>query len=586
MADESTSRRVEVHESGGRIPGDDDWETQRGSVFDATVVETTTRTWTNDGESTETQSTVERDLRVRVVVEARTAPIAGVPNADLDGPLSNAADRATVRVVEDAGGVRGAARSAALDGSTSRTATARAAPTVDRDRLVQDLGERREWTRNVSVTVPGPALGAGRVNPPALLREELESREDELLGESGTGPSERAVRASRIAYLDAVDDRLASASNGYDEVNAGLQRRMNAHLDEERLDGALAAHRMANRGRGNAPSDPAGDLALSVETKPGYLPTKAVRQDRMDVDGGCTVHPLSTRNVNVFASPHGQVAGSVVESSPVPGSRGVSLATAGETLASDGELSVDDRQALEREAARATAHVRCELVAELVEAGIDEEDARSALVRDVSTATEALLLANGTTVERAAASLGGEHVSENRLRDGLDRTLQDALRDEAARPAPPPANEVDQFARNQARDELEQSIASGFGEVTGRGKERLLGERMGSLPAGLPIVPVPGFWYATANVWFVETTGTHERFVVRADRGDPTGQTTYIRDDRTVELEHGDRQVRLGTAERVSFSTETAVVVVVPPGGSGVGDTNGVVDERSPGWGD
>ncbi|WP_336361091.1 DUF7286 family protein [Haladaptatus sp. ZSTT2] len=43
---------------------------------------------------------------------------------------------------------------------------------------------------------------------------------------------------------------------------------------------------------------------------------------------------------------------------------------------------------------------------------------------------------------------------------------------------------------------------------------------------------------------------------------------------------------RFGRAPRVSFSVETAVAVVVPPGGTGVGDIDGNADERSAGWGD
>ena len=58
----------------------------------------------------------------------------------------------------------------------------------------------------------------------------------------------------------------------------------------------------------------------------------------------------------------------------------------------------------------------------------------------------------------------------------------------------------------------------------------------------------------------------------------------YLRDGRTVRLRHDGESRRLGTAERISFRTETVVVVVVPPGKRGVGDTDGVVDERSPGW--
>lgn len=582
--EESTVRGVELAESSGRVPHRDGWKTRRGSVFDATVIEKTTHTWANDGERVETESTVERDLRVRVAVVARTEPIDDVPAATLDGELSNAADRAAERALEDAGGLRGAARSAALGEPKNETAEATAEPAVDRDRLVDDLRGRRERTRNVTVSVPAPALGVGRANPPAMLREELASREAELLGRSGTSPSERAGRASRVAYLEAVDARLATAAERYAEVSDGIEDEVTGYLDEERLDGALAAHRMAERGDADDLSDPAGDLSLAVETTPGYLPTKAVSYDRMDLEGDCTVHPLATRNLNVFTSPHAQIAESIVERPPVVGSDRVDLETAAETLAARDGLSAFERRALEREVAAANAHVRCELVAVMVEAGVPERTARATLEKDVTSADEALALANGTTSRQAAATLGGESVSEDQLRTRMDTALEDALQHEAARPSRPVTNEASEFARDRGRGTVEGRLASGIETTTEEGKKQLLGDRMGSLPAGLPVAPVPGFWYATANVWYVETNGTYERFAVRADRGDPSGPITYVRDDRGATLDHRGETRLLGTAERISFHAETAVVVVVPPGANGVGDTDGVADERSSGW--
>lgn len=319
----------------------------------------------------------------------------------------------------------------------------------------------------------------------------------------------------------------------------------------------------------------------------------------MDADGDCDVHPLATRNVNVFTSPHDQVAASIVDRIPVVRSDEVALSTAAVTLAALDELSEGERRALDRselerlererrelrvEVAEASAHVRGELIDVLEAEGISERAARSALETDASTADEALAFANGTTSERAASELGGEHVSEDRLRVRLTAASEEALRDEQARPSWTTTDETARFARELYREALEEQVAAGVEAGAEESKRRLLGERLGSLPAGLPVAPVPGQWYATANVWYVETRGAYERFAVRANRGDPTGETTYLRRDRTVELDRGGRSLELGVTEPVSFDTETAVVVVVPPGGSGVGDVDGVVDERSDGW--
>ena len=66
----------------------------------------------------------------------------------------------------------------------------------------------------------------------------------------------------------------------------------------------------------------------------------------------------------------------------------------------------------------------------------------------------------------------------------------------------------------------------------------------------------------------------------------PCPSLTYVRDGSPVRIDwndDGDRE-HAGRADEVSLSVRTAVVVVVPPGGQGVGDTDGNADERSAGW--
>ncbi|MFC7136678.1 hypothetical protein ACFQRB_09550 [Halobaculum litoreum] len=107
--------------------------------------------------------------------------------------------------------------------------------------------------------------------------------------------------------------------------------------------------------------------------------------------------------------------------------------------------------------------------------------------------------------------------------------------------------------------------------------------------AGLPVAPVPGYWYATANVWDVEVAGAYPRFTLSAPAPGPDGadgRIRYVRDGSPVTLDvDGDGTAdRLGRNERVAFRTWTVVVAVVPAGPAGVGDVNGDADERSPGW--
>lgn len=142
--------------------------------------------------------------------------------------------------------------------------------------------------------------------------------------------------------------------------------------------------------------------------------------------------------------------------------------------------------------------------------------------------------------------------------------------------------------RSIARDRVRAAVERGLENATERASERLLKGRT-AVPAGVPVTPVPGYWYATANAWQVNVSGEYARFTVRTDRGAPTapgGTVAYSRDGSTVSLDvDGDGTPdRLGRATRVSFEAETTVLVVVPPGKSGVGDVDGQRTEESPGW--
>ena len=106
------------------------------------------------------------------------------------------------------------------------------------------------------------------------------------------------------------------------------------------------------------------------------------------------------------------------------------------------------------------------------------------------------------------------------------------------------------------------------------------------VPAGLPLLPIPSQWYATVNVWDVKVEGEYARFEVTATQGTPESATgvTYVREDRPVELEVAGEQRRLGEVEPIHFDGRSLLVVVVPPGGIGVGDRDDEDPEWSPTW--
>ncbi|MEF8913130.1 DUF7286 family protein [Natronomonas sp.] len=558
------------------------WETRRTRAFDATETTTVTRTWRRGNRTRTTVETSERRYRVTVAVRARTAPIDDVPSGRLDGALSAATDRATDDALQEVGGFRTAARTAVTDGWEPTTAMATANRTVPPAEARGDLRSLREETRNHTVRLPAPAIGAGRANPPARLRESLADRREELLGSSTPSAAARTKRAVRAAYLDALAAELDARAADHAETNAGIEAALGERLPADRLDGALAAHRAARRPDSPRLEDPAGNLSLAVDTGPSYLTTGPVARDRIGARGGGEVTPLATRNVNVFTSPHDGAAQSIVDRVPYLGADRVALSTAASALRAADETPGTDPAALEHEVESATAYVRGELVAAMVDEGVPETAAREALETDAGTAETALALANGTTADRAAVTVADSEAERDRLRIRLRTTLDEALAEEGARPPRSVTTPIPEDLRAEYSDELQNRGADVLEAELAEQRKRVLGKRLGALPAGLPVAPVPGYWYATANVWYVEAGGEYERFVVRADRGGPGSAVTYIRGGRTVRI--GTRNARLGTAERVPVRVSTAVVVVVPPGPRGVGDTDGVADERSSGW--
>ena len=581
---ESTDDDVSVdsHRIGSGGPSASGWETVDSGRYEVTVTETTTRDWRKDNETTTTETVTERTHRVGVAAQARTVPIDGVPDGRVDGHLDRAADRAGDRAIRGAGGFGDAAEAAAQGESVRSTATATATPSIERSAVEADLETARDRIGDISATVPGPAVGAGRVTPAERLRSAVDDRRADLVPESDRSAPERTIRAARLAYVDSLDSELERRVSTDEDTAAGIDESLGEYLGTDRLDGALAAHRAASRSDPEPITDPAGNLSLSVETAPSYLTTSAVTRDRIDARGGGSVYPLSTRTVNVFSSPHTQVAAGILDRIPFLSTGRVSLSTAAGTLGAM-EPGMEGRDELETEVADAADHVRGALIADLVDAGVAEHEAESALRVDAPTAEEARMLTDGTTIERAARSIEGPP-SEDRIELRLETTLDSTLEEDAARPPEPTTTAAGRTAKAEYRDRLEDSLADGIESASERKRVEVLGKRLGSIPAGLPIAPVPGYWFATANVWHVSLSGQYERFAVRTNRGDGTATTTYLRDGATARVAHDGDPKRLGVAARVSVRTETAVVVVVPPGPRGVGDTDGEPIKTSPGW--
>jgi len=97
------------------------------------------------------------------------------------------------------------------------------------------------------------------------------------------------------------------------------------------------------------------------------------------------------------------------------------------------------------------------------------------------------------------------------------------------------------------------------------------------ISSGERVTRLPMWDIVTANVWNVHLRGQYARFSVRASTGSSssTQPTTYVREDSDVSLDIDGSDRLLGQTEKLTFETNTSVIVAVPSGGLGVGDRVG-----------
>lgn len=553
-------------------------------------------------------------------------PIEGVHErgGPLDGPnLRDVSTTATERLIADRGGFDAVARRAVagiLDARPQSIVAQR--PTDLRRWTYLDLVALRERVRNVSVEMSRTAVVAEESPPAAVLAAELRSRRAELVDAPARydGAADRARIAARAAYLDRVIDRLEARADRTNETRTGLDRALaDAGVSLDRARRVLRSRAtpatpppepMATAGPG-APSN------LSVAGAPPYLTLAELDHEHVAaIPEGESRYPLAARNRNVFSVPYGDAADAVT--SALDGDRGrsrersrtdlrsaaLALRAANRTLeARENETLAERRNALRLEVSASVRAVRRALVAELGAAGFGlavaerRRAVRAGFARWNTTAGRALAVANGSAADAVAAEIRREHPRFRKLDRRGWLGLRTELALEAARAEDGGAsrsavNRTAQTAREIARNAAADALSNAMENASERARERWFGEVLAATPAGLPVAPVPGYWYATVNVWDVTVRGQYERFTVRAPQGTPDaaggvgGSVAYTRENATVRADvdgDGDSEL-LGHTTPISFESETVVVVVVPPGPPGVGDRDGDSDERSPGW--
>ncbi|WP_254537316.1 DUF7286 family protein [Halomarina litorea] len=592
-----------------RVTVPDGWSPFARYGRDVVETERTVRRWRRGNRTRTTTRTVTRRVAVGLAVVGRHAPEARLDRrgttplyergGPLDGPnLADAPREAVDRLVDRRGGPDALARRAASGRLDTGTVGIDGERPADLDRwLARDLAALHREVRNVSVSLPRRDVGTYAVDPAARLAAELRDRRGTLLDAPARydGVADRACVALRSAYLDRVLRNLESRSDDRADRRAAL----NEALSEEGYSLSDLRDRMAVGTEASPDADvPAtaglgGPLHLSVDTAPSYLTLAPVSGERIAARGSEEVTPLGARNTNLFTVPYGDAADEVTRL--LFGEDRVSLALAARTLrASEGaardNASVrEHRAALRADVVAATDRVRERLRETLERAGVGDtaSDRRGIVAAGLAgwdtPSGRALALANGSAVPAIVRAAGVSGVDRTRLGAELRTALDDALVDTGTVGESAVAG-TSGAARDVASAVTREALTRAGEWAVERGTAEALNRTVERGFAGLPVTPVPGYWYATLNVWTVEVSGGYERVTLRSRRGGR--DTVYTRDGTTVTLDvDGDgRAERLGRSTEVTFRTETAIVVVVPPGGLGVGDTDGNADERSSGY--
>jgi len=566
---------------------------------------------------------------IRPVHERGAGPLAG-PN------LAGVRERAIQRTID---GPRG--RDEILDGAlvgtlgATNTTISLAQPDGISEWVYRDLMALRERLRAVNVTMARGDVGTYEANPPAALAQRLRQRRGTLLDapESYDSAATKARIGARAAYIDAVVAEL--------EARARERRARKSSFDAALKDAGTSLDKMQEgleaRERPPAREQPrlsgiSGSVRLSADTAPAYLTQSKLTSEQIPAVDGWS-HPLVARNINVFTVPHQQAADGTVDAIFGTNS-GVRLDTAARTLNATNatvralNTTVIDRQAglrgerpsgnettvaheavktrrqqllLEREVTEANHYVIEHQEAVLAEQGFVEDETMRALFVEKAlrpwetTHARALALANGSATRRltslTAANRNLSTAERDQLAMRLNASLSESLRAEGGRPNTDTVNKSRSATQLMAR-EMARTVASKAADrATRRAYRKTMGRSFSAMPSGLPLAPVPGYWYATTNVWHVDVEGEYARFGVRASQGRPTtpgGEFRYVRDGESVTLDvdqDGQRE-RLGRATKVRFNVSATVPVVVPPGKTGVGDVDGVMVEKSAGWPD
>jgi len=576
------------------------------------------RTWMKVNETPRTTTaTWENVHRVRVTgaaqIRGSAAPRRPIrplfeSGGALSGPNLREGRATAAGLVSDLGGPDAIARNAITGGRTRASRSITGTRPGDLDSWIYaDVADLRDRVRDLSVDVEASDAGTGQSNGAARLASLVRDRRAELLDapQRYDGVADRARVAARATYLDRVLAGLDERAGDTRSQNAGIERALNARgLVASRVNDLAALTPDAPSPRTNVGRDGGarGETVLIPDGDPAYLAPDPVEGTLVDgIADDEEYVGLAVRNVNVFSVPYGDAADLVTRT--LFGDPGrVSLHTAGqalvaadETLQSHPEPTLRHRRdVLETKIEGSMGAVRSTATRTLArETSLTREERRQVVEGSFArfdgpgeravAATDGELARELASVAVATGAIAGDEpaaVAEDRVRTALRVDLRRVATSKRVRV---PESAVDD-AVSSVRREIEREANAAAERATERAITEATDGTVGGIPAGLPISPTLSPWVATANLWIVESRGAYGRFAV----GVAGGETTYVRDGSTVELDVDGDGVRetLGRSARIDFRVETVALAVVPPGKLGVGDTDGNTDERSVAWSD
>ncbi|GGL32533.1 hypothetical protein GCM10009037_15210 [Halarchaeum grantii] len=515
--------------------------------------------------------TVSRDNRTRAVavtVGVRLHTDAALPVVGDDSRwLASAAVRRAVRsALPDSVGER------ALDGALDDSFTVE--PTVSgarRAAALDALAETHATLRTVTSHVDRRSFLDGE--PLASLTTAVDAAVDTDTA-GATTLRERAAVAVRASYADRVralvEDRRSTLARAQSRIGDALAER-----DVPTTPPPVAG-----------PAAP--PVAMRVSSEPAYLSLARVTPTDAAVESAH--YPLGARNTNLATIPSEDLADAVLDIVFGDRRERVALATAAGTLRAADEVPVADA------GLRRGVSASVESARDGLDTALDTHTALSANEREQAldagfgqygtVAARGLAVANGSVAESVAAAANEREGGRSGV---LAARLRVALRDLESSGALSVGESTVSSARasveSSVRDAAHRAVADATQSAGERAVER---SALRLLPAGIPLLPLPGQWYVTVNAWDVAAHGGYERFEVAAALGRPgvgDGSLRYVREDAPVAVDvDGDGVPEtLGRNARLDFAYRTGVVVVVPPGPRGVGDV-GDADERSAGW--